>query len=132
MKEAVFHRRRHSRLRPKSAAGSKKGNVLKFVVVVRRNLLSYPDMNILIENSETLEYLNPAGKWTKNPLDGKRFLATAIAFRAAKLEAIGKFNIVFHIPETNQFINLDHGRGKGLPVVSLSPAPPGADGHRSL
>jgi hypothetical protein len=70
-------------------------------------------MNILIENSETLEYLKDAGRWTKNPLDGRCFPATLTAFRAAKLEAIGKFNIVCHIPETNQFINLDHGRGTG-------------------
>ena len=84
-------------------------------------------MNILIENHETLEYLTPAGQWTKNPLGGKRFPATVIAFRAAKLEAIGKFNIVCHIPETNQFVNLDHGRGKGLLAVSPSPVPPGAE-----
>lgn len=75
-------------------------------------------MNILIENNDTLEYLTPAGQWTKNPLDGKFYPATRIAFRAAKLEAVGKFNIVCHIPETNQFINLDHGRGAGLPAVS--------------
>lgn len=75
-------------------------------------------MNILIENCETLEYLTQAGQWTKNPLDGRRFPATATAFQAAKCETIGKFNIVCHIPETNQFINLDHGRGKRLPVAS--------------
>ena len=75
-------------------------------------------MNILIENNDTLEYLTPAGKWTKNPLNGKCYPATHIAFRAARLEAIGKFNIVSHIPKTNQFINLDHGRGTGLPAVS--------------
>ena len=71
-------------------------------------------MNILIENSDTLEYLTTAGQWTKNPLDGKPYAATKIAFRAAKQEAIGKFNIVCHIPKSNQFINLDHGRGAGV------------------
>jgi len=71
-------------------------------------------MNILIENHETLEYLTDGGKWTKNPHKGKCFPATQAAFRAAKGEAIGKFNIVSYISETNQFINLDHGRGKGL------------------
>jgi hypothetical protein len=75
-------------------------------------------LNILIENNDTLEYLTPAGQWTKNPLIGKSYPATRMAFRAAKLEAIGKFNIVCHIPETNQFINLDHGRGVGLPAVA--------------
>lgn len=70
-------------------------------------------MNILIENNDTLEYLAPAGQWTKNPLSGKSYPATKIAYRAAKLEAIGKFNIVCYIPETKQFVNLDHGRGTG-------------------
>jgi hypothetical protein len=74
-------------------------------------------MNIIIENNDTLEYLTREGQWTKNPLDGKRYPATQIAFRAAKLEAIGKFNIVCYIPDTKQFINLDHGRGAGLPAV---------------
>lgn len=74
-------------------------------------------MNILIENNDTFEYLTSAGQWTKNPRNGKCYPATRIAFRAAKLEAIGKFNIVCHIPETNQFVNLDHGRGAGSPGV---------------
>lgn len=74
-------------------------------------------MNILIENNDTSEYLTSPGQWTKNPLGGKCYPDTRIAFRAAKHEAIGKFNIVCHIPDTNQFINLDHGRGAGLPGV---------------
>ncbi|MGH7981029.1 MAG: hypothetical protein ACREE6_16750 [Limisphaerales bacterium] len=81
-------------------------------------------MNILIENDDTLKYLGPGGEWTKNPLNGKRYPATRIAFQAAKLEAIGKFNIVWHIPETNQFINLDHGRGVGPPAAAGNPAGP--------
>jgi len=75
-------------------------------------------MNILVENHDTLEYLTEAGEWTKNPLAGRHFPATATAFQAARREAIGKFNIVCHIPATDQFINLDHGRGRGLPVAS--------------
>jgi hypothetical protein len=75
-------------------------------------------MNILIENCDTLEYLTIARQWSKNPLEGRCFPATATAFQAAKREAIGKFNIVCHIPTTNQFINLDHGRGRGLPDIS--------------
>jgi hypothetical protein len=71
-------------------------------------------VNILIENNETLEYLTATGHWTKNPDDGKCFPATRVAFSAAKQEAIGRFNIVWHSPKTNQFYNLDHGRGKGL------------------
>jgi len=71
-------------------------------------------MNILIENNDTHEYLMPSGAWTLNPLEGKLFPATVSAFRAARKEAIGKFTIVFHIPQTNQFVNLNHGRGTGI------------------
>ena len=80
-------------------------------------------MNILIENQDTLEYLTNAGQWTKNPLAGKSFPATRTAFRVAKLEAIGKFNIVCHIPATHQFINLDHGRGQGLSGTDVQADP---------
>jgi hypothetical protein len=80
-------------------------------------------MNILVENEDTLEYLTEAGQWTKNPRAGRSFPATKAAVQAAKREAIGKFNIVCHIPATNQFINLDHGRGRGLSVASPPEAP---------
>ena len=79
-------------------------------------------MNILIENDETLEYLASPGRWTKNPSNGKCFPARRIAYQAAKLEAIGKFNIVWHIPGSNQFVNLDHGRGTGAPDVAAEAA----------
>lgn len=79
-------------------------------------------MNILIENDDTLEYLASTGRWTKNPRQGQRFPATRAAFQAAKQEAIGKFNIVWHIPETNQFVNLDHGRGAGVAAVAAEAA----------
>jgi hypothetical protein len=68
-------------------------------------------MNILIENHETQEYLTEAGIWSKKPLEGKRFANSRTAFRTAKQEAIGKFNIVAFIPTTEQFVNLNHGRG---------------------
>ena len=68
-------------------------------------------MHILIENEETLEYLTDENNWSKNPLKGKHFRTSRLAFRTAKLEDIGKFNIVCFIPKTKQFINLDHGRG---------------------
>jgi hypothetical protein len=71
-------------------------------------------MNILIENSDTSEYLTRAGLWDKNPQAGKPFGTSRLALRAAKQEAIDTFNIVLHIPTTNQFVNLDHGHGKKL------------------
>lgn len=91
---------------------------MRFVVIVRSISVNIPALNILIENNDTLEYLTPEGQWTKNPLSGKCYPATKVAFRAAKMEAISKFNIVCYIPETNQFVNLDHGRGAGLPDVA--------------
>jgi len=81
-------------------------------------------MNILIENAETLEYLNGNGQWTKKATEGKNFGATETAFQAAKKEPIGKFNIVFYIAQTKQFINLDHGKGKGLAEPGAEPATP--------
>jgi hypothetical protein len=71
-------------------------------------------MNILIENAETLEYLADNGRWTKKPADGTSFPATRDAFTAAKSEPIGKFNIVRYFSDTGQFINMEHGSGKGV------------------
>ena len=71
-------------------------------------------MNILIEDAEKLEYLTTAGHWTKNVAEGKSFAATETAFEVAKKEPVGKFNIVCYIKQTRQFINLNHGRGKGI------------------
>lgn len=75
-------------------------------------------MNILIENAETLEYLTTGGQWTKNVAEGKAFAAKAAAFDVARQELIRKFNIVCYIPQTKQFLNLDHGRGKAPAAVT--------------
>ena len=74
-------------------------------------------MNIIIEDAETLKFFIGEGQWTKNVAEGKRFARTALAFKAAKQELIGRFNIVGHIPATRQFVNLDHGRGKGAAEI---------------
>lgn len=74
-------------------------------------------MNILIENAETLQFLDGDGRWTKDVAKGKNFLATQLAYLAAKKEPIGKFNIVSYIAQTRQFINLNHGKGRGVEVV---------------
>jgi hypothetical protein len=74
-------------------------------------------VNILIENPDSLEYLTVDSHWTKLPADGKRFPRTGAAFDVARKEPIGKFNIVGFIPETRQFINLNHGRGRGMAEV---------------
>jgi hypothetical protein len=72
-------------------------------------------MNILIEDAEKLEYLTSSNQWTKNVVKGKDFGATGAAFAVARSEPMGKFNIVGYFAETKQFINLNHGKGKGLP-----------------
>jgi len=83
-------------------------------------------MNILIEDAEKLEYLTSDNHWTKKASEGKNFKATEAAFAVAKKEPIGRFNIVFYISQTKQFINMEHGRGKGpaeaRPVVETAPA----------
>ncbi len=82
--------------------------------VIRVNLLKCASMNILIEDAEKLEYLTSNNEWTKNVAKGKDFRATGVAFDFAKKEPMGKFNIVAYIAESKQFINMDHGRGKGI------------------
>ncbi len=74
-------------------------------------------MNILIENADAAEYRTGNGEWNPSPTAGKCFSKTGAAFDFAKKEAIGKFNIVGYITDTEQFINLHHGRGKGLAEV---------------
>jgi hypothetical protein len=75
-------------------------------------------MNILIEKDESLEYFTDTNQWSKNAADGKDFESAKAAFAVAKKEPIGKFNIVAYIRETKQFINMDHGRGRGIPEIS--------------
>jgi hypothetical protein len=77
-------------------------------------------MNILIEDAEKLEYLTSNSKWTKSISEGKSFGGTKAAFQVAKMEPIGRFNIVSYVEQTRQFINLDHGLGKG--VAEAGPA----------
>ena len=96
------------------------------MLVIRENMVASWFMNILIEDAEKLEYLTNDNRWTKKASEAKNFGATVAAFEVAKKEPIGKFNIVFYIPQTKQFINMDHGRGKGFaeasPVVETTPA----------
>ena len=83
------------------------------MLVVWENVVASLFMNILIEDAEKLEYLTSDNHWTKNVSEGKNFGATETAFDVAKKESIGRFNIVSYITQTEQFINLDHGRGRG-------------------
>lgn len=74
-------------------------------------------MNILIEDADTLKYLTSTGSWTKNVAEGRSFPASDAAFQVAKKEPVGKFNIVCYIAQSKQFINLNHGKGKGAGEV---------------
>lgn len=89
------------------------------MLAVRENLIALPFMKMLIEDAETLEYLTHNGRWTKNAGEGRTFAATTAAFEVAKKELIGKFNIVCYIAQTGQFINMDHGRGKGVETATV-------------
>jgi len=76
-------------------------------------------MNIIIEDAESLKFFTSDGLWSKIASEGKHYAGTGLAFKAAKQEAIGKFNIVGYVTETKQCINLDHGRGKGAAEVAV-------------
>jgi hypothetical protein len=86
--------------------------------VAPENLVACPFMNILIEDAEKLEYLTSGNQWTKNAAEGKDFGATEAAVAVAKQEPMGKFNVVAYFSITKQLINMDHGRGKGIPETS--------------
>jgi hypothetical protein len=80
--------------------------------VVPANLVACPFMNILVENTEKLEYLTSNNQWTKNPAEGRNFGAVEAAFAVAKEEPMSQFNIVGYFPQTRQFFNMNHGRGR--------------------
>jgi hypothetical protein len=69
-------------------------------------------MKTLVEDAEKLEYLTSDSHWTKSAGEGKDFGATGAAFEVAKQELVGRFNIVGYFPETKQFFNMIHGRGR--------------------
>ena len=75
-------------------------------------------MNIIIENPESMEFFAGDGRWSKKAAEGRLYGGTILAFRAAKQEPVGRFNIVGYFPDSRQFVNLDHGRGKGASEVA--------------
>jgi hypothetical protein len=83
------------------------------MLAVRENLLGWRLMKILIEDAETLQYLAPGGQWTKTVAKGRNFATTQAAFDEARKEPIHRFNVVLCVPQSEQLINLNHGRGKG-------------------
>jgi len=82
--------------------------------VLLANLVACPFMNILVENTEKLEYLTSNNQWTKNAAEGRNFGAVEAAFAVAKEESVGQFNIVGYFPQTKQFFNMNHGRGRRI------------------
>jgi hypothetical protein len=87
------------------------------MLVVPETVLTCLSMNIIIEDAESQKFFKGEGLWTENIAEGKRFAGTILALKAAKQEPVGKFNIVGYIGETKQFINLDHGRGRGAAEI---------------
>ncbi len=90
------------------------------MLAVPENLIGWRLMKILIEDAETLQYLTPSGQWTKTTAKGKSFATSRAAFDEARKEPIHRFNVVLSVPQSDQLINLDHGRGKG--PAETSPA----------
>jgi hypothetical protein len=88
------------------------------MLAVLENLIGWRLMKILIEDAETLQYLTPSGQWTQSVAKGRSFATTRAAFDEARKEPIHRFNVVLSVPDSAQLINLDHGRGKGVPEVS--------------
>jgi hypothetical protein len=88
------------------------------MLVAPDTVLTCQTMNIIIEDAESLKFFTGEGLWSKTATEGKPYAGTALACKAAKQESVGKFNIVGYIAETKQFINLDHGRGKGAAEVA--------------
>lgn len=86
------------------------------------HLVNWASMNILIEDAEKLEYLTSNSEWTKNVVKARDFRATGDALAVAKKEPMGRFNIVGYFAETKQFINLNHGKGKGSPEAEVAAA----------
>ena len=70
-------------------------------------------MNIIIEDTDSSNFLTSDGNWSKNMADGKVFSGTKTAYETAKSQPIGKFSISGYIAENNQIINLRSGHGKG-------------------
>ena len=90
------------------------GKIIRFSMrVALGSVLQCRYMNIIIEDAESLKFFISEGLWTTNVTESRRYARTGLAFKAAKQEPVGKFNIVGHIPATGQFVNLNHGRGKG-------------------
>jgi hypothetical protein len=81
---------------------------------VPADLVACPFMNILVENTEKLEYLTSNNQWTKNAAEGRSFGAVEAALAVAKEETMGQFNIVGYFPLTKQFFNMNHGRGRRI------------------
>lgn len=89
------------------------------MLVMPGTMLKCLSMNILIEDADSLKFFSGDGLWSKTAAEGRRYAGTALAFKAAKQEPVGRFNIVGYISVTKQFINLDHGRGKGAAEIAV-------------
>jgi len=96
------------------------------MLVIRENVVTSEFMNILIEDAETLQYLTSNSQWTKNASKAKTSGPPKRPFRLRKKNRSAGLTSFFTSPKTRQFINMDHGRGKGLaeasPVLETAPA----------
>jgi hypothetical protein len=79
-------------------------------------------MHIHIENPETTEFLNLTDGWSRQLIEAKIFPNITAAMRAGRQLAVGRFNVIGHLPGGSQYLNLQHGRGTGRLDITPSPA----------
>jgi hypothetical protein len=75
-------------------------------------------MKVLIKDPELRQYLAAGGGWTANVDEADDFIVTTIAYNFARQRMPSHFEIVLHLPETNELIVFAEGLGRAL--ISLA------------
>ena len=70
-------------------------------------------MKICIEDATTLEFLTPAGRWTKSTKEAATYPNSQLAKQAGAKIPIDRFNVVGFFKDSPQLTNLDEGKGSG-------------------
>jgi hypothetical protein len=68
-------------------------------------------MKILIQNTETQQYLTNYGDWTANPLEAEDFLGPGRAWHFAKLTMAGDFRVLVYFPDTYASVTIKEQLG---------------------
>jgi hypothetical protein len=57
-------------------------------------------MKVLIQNTNTHQYLTNYGRWTANPMEAEDFLGPGRAWHFAQLSMPGDFRVVVYFPDS--------------------------------